>query len=199
MTKKQEQKERTRVRIRAAAGQAFKTHGFGGVGVDAIAKTAEATSGAFYAHFGSKAGAFDAAVEDGLQDVLDRLPIFQRDNGLEWVKAFADYYLGREHREDIACGCAMTGLSPDVVRAQDKTRDHYGTQMNRIAERIAEGLDEQQGGDDRVARGWALLSTLIGGLTMARAVPDEATASRIARAAHAAALAAAGPTRDVTL
>ena len=47
-----------RERLVEAAGRGFRTGGFGGAGVDALAKGAGLTSGAFYAHFDSKAEAF---------------------------------------------------------------------------------------------------------------------------------------------
>ncbi|MFT6461962.1 MAG: AcrR family transcriptional regulator [Maricaulis maris] len=194
MSKKQEQKEATRRRMLDAAGRTFREHGFDGIGVDGIAKQAEATSGAFYAHFGSKSGAFDAALDAGLDEVIERLPEFRATHGVGWVQAFADYYLGRAHRDDRACGCAMTALSPDVVRAGPETRARYEANMQRIADIISDGLAGDQV-EDRQARAWAMLSALIGGLTLARAVADQKTADNIAGSAHAAALAAAGPAR----
>ena len=42
-----------RARLVDAAGRGFRTGGFGGAGVDALAKGAGLTSVAFYAHFSS--------------------------------------------------------------------------------------------------------------------------------------------------
>jgi TetR/AcrR family transcriptional regulator, transcriptional repressor for nem operon len=47
-----------RDRLVEAAGRGFRAGGFGVAGVDALAKGAGLTSGAFYAHFDSKAEAF---------------------------------------------------------------------------------------------------------------------------------------------
>ena len=62
----QRNKEETRLKMRVAASRSFRAHGFAGVGVDGIAKEAGVTSGAFYSHFGSKDGAFSAALGVGL-------------------------------------------------------------------------------------------------------------------------------------
>ncbi len=193
MTEKLTKREQTRLRILAAAGREFRSNGYAGIGVDGVAKAAGVTSGAFYAHFGSKDGAFVAALEAGLDEVIEAVPIFQAENGADWVQAFADYYLGKPHREDLACGCAMTTLSPEVVRASPDLHTTYETKMNQIANLIAKGLagKNQQ---DRTARAWAMLSTLIGGLTIARAVHDNTTAETIADTVRAAAIVAAGPT-----
>src|SRR6185369_9125911 len=55
-----------KARLVEAAGRGFRTGGFGGTGVDALAKGAGLTSGAFYAHFDSKAEAFRLVVSDGI-------------------------------------------------------------------------------------------------------------------------------------
>ena len=55
-----------RQRLVEAAGRGFRTGGFGGAGVDALAKGAGLTSGAFYAHFDSKAEAFRLVVSAGI-------------------------------------------------------------------------------------------------------------------------------------
>jgi len=189
MTQLPTKKEQTRARILDAASQSFRSSGYAGTGVDGIAKAAGVTSGAFYAHFGSKDGAFDAALATGMDEVIESIPNFQTEFGEDWVVAFADYYLGEAHRNDLACGCAMTTLSPEVARADPEVHMAYEAKMNRIVGLIADGL----GGDSdevRRARAWAMLSTLIGGLTLSRAVANPDIANGIAAAARTAALAA---------
>ncbi len=182
-------KEQTRARILDAASQSFRSSGYAGTGVDGVAKAAGVTSGAFYAHFGSKDGAFEAALVAGLDEVIESIPNFQNEFGSDWVGAFADYYLGEAHRKNLACGCAMTTLSPEVARADPEVRMAYEAKMNRIVGQIADGLGGNSD-EGRHARAWAMLSTLIGGLTLSRAVADPDIANAIAAAARAAALAA---------
>lgn len=185
MNKKQEQKAETHRRMTEAASRRFREFGFGGVGVDGIAKAAGATSGALYAHFGSKAGAFEAALEAGLDEVIDRMPQFQAEHGADWVRAFADYYLGAAHRNDLACGCAMTALSPDVARGNARAQAIYARKMEAIARIAAAGLNGSDA--ERLERAWAMLSVLIGGLTIARALNTAPAAEAVSAAAHAAA------------
>ena len=59
-------KDEARSKILNAAGRGFRSLGFGGIGVDGLAKDAGVTSGAFYGHFSSKAEAFKAAAVAGL-------------------------------------------------------------------------------------------------------------------------------------
>lgn len=189
MTQSPTKKEQTRARILDAASQSFRSSGYAGTGVDGVAKAAGVTSGAFYAHFGSKDGAFEAALATGLDEVIESIPNFQTEFGPDWVSAFADYYLGEAHRKDLACGCAMTTLSPEVARADPDVHMAYEAKMSRIVGLIADGLDGDSD-EARRARAWAMLSTLIGGLTLSRAVANPDLANGIAVAARAAALAA---------
>jgi AcrR family transcriptional regulator len=67
-----------------AAGRGFRSQGYDGIGVDGLAKGAGVTSGAFYAHFGSKAAAFDAALAAGLDEVIAAIPEYQLKYGDAW-------------------------------------------------------------------------------------------------------------------
>jgi TetR/AcrR family transcriptional repressor of nem operon len=175
LTKKQE----TRKRIINAASQGFRRNGYAGIGVDTIAKEAGVTSGAFYAHLGSKDGAFEAALSVGLDEVITAIPEFQLQHGKQWIVAFSDYYLGQAHRNDLSSGCAMTTLSPEVVRTKPEFHAIYEKKMVTIAELIAKGLDGVSR-KERLSRAWAALGVLIGGLTMVRAVASIKTADLIA-------------------
>lgn len=195
MAQTRSKKEKTRERMLDAAGQCFRSKGYAGIGVDGIAKAAGVTSGAFYAHFGSKDGAFGAALEAGLDEVIDAIPRYQRELGSGWVQAFAEFYLGKAHRDDLAGGCAMTTLSPEVVRTEPDVHAVYEAKMFGIAGLVADGL---AGGsdEDRRARAWAMLGTLIGGLTLARAVKKRKVTEEIASSVLSAAVAAAGAVRE---
>lgn len=175
-------RQATRQKMIDAAGRSFRAHGFAGVGVDAIAKNAGATSGAFYAHLSSKGDAFLIALEEGLNEVIEAIPQFRSEHGSAWIDAFIEYYLGKPHREDMACGCAMTTLSPDVMRGDDAARALYERKMSTIAGLIADGLTGGQP-DDREIRAWSFLQLLIGGLIMSRSALSEDVSDLIAEAA----------------
>jgi AcrR family transcriptional regulator len=188
-------KEQTRKRIINAASQGFRSKGYGGTGVDGIAKEAGVTSGAFYAHLGSKNGAFEAALSVGLDEVISAIPEFQFQNGKQWIVAFSEYYLGKTHRDDLSCGCAMTTLSPEVVRTKPELHAIYEEKMLEIVELMAQGFDGESH-EVCLSTAWTVLSILIGGLTMARAVASIETADKIATAIIDAAINAAGKTRE---
>lgn len=187
-------KEETRRKMIDAAGRGFRGHGYAGIGVDSLAKAAGVTSGAFYAHFGSKGGAFDVALAAGLDEVIEAVPQFQEENGLKWTRAFSDYYLGKPHRKDLDCGCAMASLTPDVVRAGANVHAAFEKKMTTIVELMVAGLAGNSD-EDRRARAWAMLGTLIGGLNVARAMKTSKATDEVAEAIKAAAVKVAGRTR----
>lgn len=193
MEKPLTKKQQTQAKILEAASQSFRSNGYAGIGVDGIAKAAGVTSGAFYAHFGSKDGAFNAAVIAGLDEVVRGIPMFQEKFGKKWVEEFADYYLGKKHQENLSCGCAMTTLSPEVVRADADTHAAYEKKMSQITDLCAKGL-KGENAIQKQARSWSMLSVLIGGLTITRAMKSKKIKDEIADAVKETAIIAAGET-----
>jgi len=186
-------KEETKNRMIDAASRSFRQFGYDGIGVDGIAKEAGVTSGAFYSHLGSKSAAFNIAVEAGLDEVIAAIPKFRTNHGKYWIKAFAEYYLGKPHRDDLACGCALASLTPEVVRGENEIHDIYETKMKQIASLIADGLEGDA--DDRNSKAWAFLSILVGGLNIARAMNSEKASEELAKVIYEKALELTGFTK----
>lgn len=182
--------EDTKTRIMKAVHRGFRSRGYNGVGIDALAKEAGVTSGAFYGYFRSKEEAFLAAVIEGLDEYRAGVETFRQQNGEQWVTALADYYVGRQHRQNIACGCALPTLSPEVIRASDRVRRAYQNELVKLHGAIAAGLHAES---ETKTRDWAwvILSLLLGGLTLARAVADEDVAEQISYAVFQATVAIA--------
>src|SRR5665213_1186309 len=93
-------KGESRLRILAAAGRGVRKKGYGGIGVDGLAKEAGVTSGAFYGHFPSKSEAFRQAIVKGLRDLCGSIESLQSAKGGEWIEAFVDRYLGMKRTCD---------------------------------------------------------------------------------------------------
>lgn len=174
-----------------AVGRGFRKFGYAGIGVDALAKGAGVTSGAFYAHFGSKDGAFNVALDNGLDEVIETVPKFQREFGEKWLEKFVDYYLGTAHRQDLECGCAMAALTVEVVRAEEATRAIYEKKMGQIAALMTSGL----AGDDAGQRAWGVLGILTGGLNIVRAMATTGAADEVTVAIRRAVIDTAGPVK----
>ncbi|MFK2877800.1 TetR/AcrR family transcriptional regulator [Rhodanobacter hydrolyticus] len=190
MAHKAGKREAGRGRILLSAGRMFRSHGFGGCGVDGLAKGAEVTSGAFYAHFKSKADAFREAVIVGMADLRRGVEQMREQFGSRWRSGFIDFYLGDRRTCDLADSCALQSLSSEVARASDEVRQAYETELHSVIEAMAAGLAGKP--KARREEAIALLALLVGGVTMARAVQDPATSEAIAAAVRKAALALEG-------
>jgi TetR/AcrR family transcriptional repressor of nem operon len=185
-------KQEAKARILAAVGRGFRKRGYGGIGVDGLAKEAAVTSGALYGHFPSKDVAFKEAVIAGMDELHLGIKTLRAEHGADWVGAFVDFYLGHKRVCDLGESCALQSLAPEVQRADRKTRSAFEARMSLVAHAVADGLSGSSAAD-RLERAWALLAILSGGVTMARAVHDPAVSAAIASAVRKAALEAAGP------
>ncbi|RFP21877.1 TetR/AcrR family transcriptional regulator [Duganella sp. BJB488] len=179
-------KEESRARIVDAAGRGFRSHGYGGIGVDGLAREAGVTHGGFYGHFSSKAEAFKAAVVSGLQALRAGVEAVRAEQGKDWIVAFVAFYMGPKRTCTLADACTLSSLSAEIERSDPAIRDAYQAELQGVMESIAAGLPKGSEAE-RTAQAWVLLSLLTGGVTLARAVPDPEIAEQIAKAVQHAA------------
>jgi len=181
-------KDEARNRILNAAGRGFRRLGFGGIGVDGLAKEAGVTSGAFYGHFPSKAEAFKAAAVAGLVQLREAIEDLRAREGEDWLATFVDFYISVRRTCDLGESCALQSLTPEVARADHNTRTAYEAELLRVAEAVAQGLPT---GSLTVRRktAWAILAMLSGGVSMARSAADPKTGAQIAASIKSAVMA----------
>jgi TetR/AcrR family transcriptional repressor of nem operon len=182
-------KVETRARLLAAAGRGFRRRGYGGIGVDGLAKEAEVTSGAFYIHFPSKEDAFKQVVVHGLEVLRDAVAELQASHGEGWVEPFVDWYLGYKRTCELGDSCALQSLSPEVARSDSDIRMIYQDALLEAVEQVAKGLKGSP--TDRRKRAWALLSIVAGAVSLARAVDAADVSKQIATSVRSVAIHAA--------
>jgi len=176
-----------RTRILEAAGRGFRRLGFGGIGVDGLAKEAGVTSGAFYGHFPSKAEAFKAAAVEGLVHLREGIEALQASAGEGWFEKFVDFYMNVRRTCDLGESCALQSLTPEVARADRPTKAAYEAELVRVVEAVAEGLPKGTLAARRKTA-WAVLSVLSGGVSIARSAADPRIGAQIAAGVKNAAL-----------
>ncbi len=163
-------KSRTRERIVKAAAAAFRARGVSAVGVDDVMAQAELTRGGFYAHFVSKDELLRAAVEQAsrettavLSRTLHSLPPEER------LLAVVDAYLSVQHLAHPECGCPLAAMGPELIRADEETRQILSRSVrDRLAwlrELLPTGR-EPLAAEDVVGS----LACMVGGLVLARAL-----------------------------
>lgn len=175
--------ENARSKLLEAAGRGFRTGGYGGAGVDGLARQAGLTSGAFYAHFGSKAEAFRLSLIEGLEFLERAIEAIQQQHGPDWKDAFIELYLGPRMCVGLEEACALPTFSADVARSDDATRRAYEEVTLRMVAKLAAGLGDrpERSGTERA---WALLATLSGSAAMARAIGSPETREQILESAR---------------
>ena len=178
-------KEQTHQRMLESMHQTFRQHGYNGVGVNALANESGVTSGAFYAHFGSKSGAFQEVVTEGVHQLDEAIKQFQESYADNWLEQFVSFYMSEKRRCDLRQSCALQSLTPEVTRAGEEIREVFQNELLTVIETFNKGAtsSSSKGSNDHA---WATLATLIGGVTLARAVKDTVLADEIANAVQKA-------------
>jgi TetR/AcrR family transcriptional repressor of nem operon len=94
------------------------------------------------------------------------------------LAAVIDAYLSITHRDNLGTSCAVTTLAGDVARSNPRARAAYTDQVGVYIDMLVRLLPP--GTSDR-SRATAItaLSTLVGAVSMARAVNDEALSQEI--------------------
>jgi len=174
MRYKADQKEQTHKRIIDAATRSFKKGGYSGIGVDALAKEAGVTSGAFYGHFSSKKEAFKQAIISGMEELQAAISEMKESKGDEWWDSFAEFYTSQKRTCKLEESCALQSLTPEVARSDVDIRAAFERELCKVAEVASEGQDKD--------KTWAALAMLIGGVTLARAVKSKKLSTEIAAA-----------------
>lgn len=171
-------KARTRRKIVQAASRTFRREGMGKAAVGKVMKRAGLTHGGFYAHFQAKdalaaevfADAFQALGQ--LRKVVDEWHAAGREHALIRV------YLSAWHRDHPDEGCLLAPLAGDLAREPKNVRHAF----TEAFERYVDELGRMAFGPDAAAddpRTVALLASLIGALSLARAVDDPKLSDRI--------------------
>ena len=181
-------KEQTRERILRAAARAIRKHGYEGVGIAEVMKEAGLTHGGFYAHFASRDALLAAAAEQaGLESAQALSGALAKAKSGEELMAIVDTYLADKHvtAAEQGLGCTIAAAGSDVPRQHAEVRRAVS---RRIKELI--GLVERQfpewGKQAAHEKAMAIVASLVGALTLARAVDDPQLSRAIRKAAREA-------------
>ena len=179
-------KHKTRQRIVEAARIMFNRNGYDRVSIDEIMAEASLTRGGFYAHFASKEELFAEATFSFLSG---RGAQWRREAGVTadareaiMARRMVDGYLSRKHLDDIDGHCPLIAYATDAARAGPQVRESY----QKLAEAMT-GLFEMNlegEGDERRTRALSMTALCVGGMILARALPDTEIGEDIRAAAH---------------
>jgi len=172
------QKTRTHKRIVSIASKRFREKGLAGFGIADLMKEAGLTVGGFYKHFGSRADLVAEAVNSAFGGWQRRLEAAKSGGRSVSLAKLIDEYLNETHRDNPGSGCAFSALAPEIARSDKRTRSLTSEQVRSDVQLIATLLP---GRDKRAARSRAIfiVSALVGAMSLARAVSDEALSREI--------------------
>jgi TetR/AcrR family transcriptional repressor of nem operon len=172
------EKAKTHKRIVSIASKKFREEGLAGVGIAELMKQAGLTVGGFYKHFDSRDDLVAEAVSSSFGGWKRRVDAAKSGGPSVSLAKLIDDYLNEEHRDNPGTGCAFSALAPEIARSDKRTRSLTSEQVRNDVQLIATLLP---GKDKRTARSRAILivGALVGAMSLARAVSDEALSREI--------------------
>ncbi|EKF19387.1 TetR/AcrR family transcriptional regulator [Nitratireductor pacificus] len=182
-------KAKTRERILEAARVLFNRRGYDRVTIDQVMAEANLTRGGFYAHFSSKEELFADAMIGFLEGRGARWRAEEKVDPtacqLVMAQRMVDAYLSRRHLADRDGQCPLIAYATDVANAGPRVRDSY----RHLVEAMVWLFEMNLEGDPAARRSQALSLTAlcVGGMILARAIPETRIAQEVLDAAHAAA------------
>jgi len=195
-------KQLSHERIVQVAARAIREHGYQGLGVADIMKQAGLTHGGFYAHFDSRDGLLAEAAEAAgaqSQDQWQQVADSAAAQGGDVLQALLRSYLGMEHVHAQGAGCPLAVLAGETPRQADAVRSAVTGRVRHMAGVLQQALPVAVAaapdrapapaaqGDVPDARALAVAGLLVGTLTLARAVNDDALRQSLLEAGRHAA------------
>lgn len=191
-------KQETHKTLVTIAAKMLRTKGPDGFAVAEMMQEAGLTHGGFYAHFESK----EACVAEALREVFAQLKRRTERfvEGLPPRHALAtviDLYVSPYHRDNADDGCPLTSLNSDMPRQPQAVRDAFDKGVKTMVTRMTDRLVAARI-DNAESLAPAVLSAMVGAVSLSRAVNDKTLSDELLVAARDGIKARLG-LRDATL
>jgi TetR/AcrR family transcriptional repressor of nem operon len=175
------QAEENRDRVIDVASRLFREHGFDGIGLKDLMKGAGLTQGAFYKQFTSKDDLAALASARAMESATKRWSEAAA-NSSDPLEAVMDFYLSTDHRGEKAEGCPLVALGSDAARQsaevkqpfEDGIRAHFDVLKNLVG-----GAGDPEASD----KAMAILSLMVGAVTLSRLTQDEPLSQGVLKSA----------------
>lgn len=158
-----QQAEENRDRVLAAASELFRARGFDGVTVADVMKAAGLTHGGFYNHFPSKEALAAEALGSAWASMAAQRARAQ--NLPQLLRA----YLSAAARDTPGKACPAAALGGDVSRQTEPVKAAFAQGLEEMIRSVAASLPGEPACARR--RAVALVTRMVGALTLARAAP----------------------------
>lgn len=153
------------------ASRLFREHGFDGIGLKDLMKGAGLTQGAFYKQFASKEDLAIKASERALESASTRWANAIEASPKDPLGAVMDFYLSSGHREEKMDGCPIVALGSDAARQSSDIKASFEAGIKAHLDVLNHMIAETH--DRRLkSKAMAILATMVGAMTLSRAVND---------------------------
>ena len=164
------------------ASRLFKEHGFDGIGLKDLMEGAGLTQGAFYKQFESKEDLAAQASRRALESASERWSTAIAENPDDPLGAVIAFYLSAGHRDEKLDGCPVVALGSDAARQGAGVKAAFEEGIKAYLEVLGPLLPKTDG-EDSNRKAMVVLSTMVGAMTLARAVNDPNLAQAFQNAA----------------
>ncbi|MBV8920796.1 TetR/AcrR family transcriptional regulator [Bradyrhizobium sp.] len=176
------QAEENRQNVINVASRLFRERGFDGIGLKDLMEGAGLTQGAFYKQFESKEDLAAQASRRALESASQRWSTAIAENPDDPFGAVIAFYLSAGHREEKLDGCPVVALGSDAARQGREVKAAFEAGIKEYLE-ILGRLIPATDAENASCKAMAVLSTMVGALTLSRAVNDPDLARAILDAA----------------
>lgn len=164
------------------ASRLFRQHGFDGIGLKDLMEAAGLTQGAFYKQFESKEDLVAEASARALESATSRWSDAATANPKDPLGAVIEFYLSKGHRKEKMEGCPLVALGADAARQSAEVKATFEAGIREQLGVLGRILSKADNEESR-ANAMAILSTMVGAVTLSRVVNDPRLAQAILNAA----------------
>jgi TetR/AcrR family transcriptional regulator, transcriptional repressor for nem operon len=179
-----EHKIETHRKIVKDASRRVRTEGLNGAAVAAVMRDTGLTHGGFYKHFESKDDLLVESLSEAFHEIGDILvhAAEQAPSGEAW-KAIVNTYLRAELCEHPERGCPLTALAPELARADKGMKPQIVAELVNYKSRMLPFMPGLRTVDKERAF-FAIFSTMIGAVEIARMLPNPALREKVLSSAR---------------
>jgi TetR/AcrR family transcriptional repressor of nem operon len=172
-------KAETHKKIVEDASQRVRAEGLDKAGISAVMRDTGLTHGGFYKHFPSKDDLLVESVTRAFEDMSGRLikVAEQSPRGTAW-KAIVKEYLSQDHCDHPERGCPLASVAPELARTDKDLKKRFGASMVEYKAQLIPFMPGRRTVDKERAF-FAIFSTMIGAVEIARMIPDRHARERV--------------------
>ena len=153
------------------ASRLFRKRGFDGIGLKDLMKSAGLTQGAFYKQFASKEDLAAQASKRAMESATHRWSAATAAKPEDPLGAVIAFYLSMGHRGQKMDGCPIVALGSDAARQGMDVKASFEAGIKEHLEILGRFIAKTNG-EESDGKAMAILSTMVGALTLSRVVND---------------------------